>query len=341
MRSALGIALVWLVACGSDSTKPSISATKDNVCSQIADVACYDMYQCCSEGEIEHDLNVSDPRTEDQCRDDVRRLCERRLATAESSLAAGRVTFDSSAMNTCLKAILAPDNECATVADALPWTDACMMSAWVGNVAVGGQCFYTFECAGDGTAYCAPNETCTALPTQGQPCAQQGCATGFYCDFSNDQCKALQGVGGTCTATAQCMKDLFCDTANGATCQPLHGGGETCTSSASCESGVCNPGRCMRNNSTCYTSTSCSHYCGAGPFVNSFCQNDTNCEGYCSITTTQTCTSSTQCPQGTTPETCIFYPCVADTCVGDIVCSATQVTVDYCTGAVGAVPLTP
>ncbi len=345
MRAALGLALVSLVACGSDSTKPSISTSKDNVCDQIAQVACYDMYQCCSEGEIEKDLGVTDPRTEDQCRDDIRRLCERRLADAEASLTAGRVTFDSGAMNTCLKAILAPDNECATVVDKLPWTDACMMSAWVGTVPVGGQCFFAFDCAGDGTAYCAPNQTCTALPTAGQPCSfNQPCAMGDYCDFTNDQCKALQGQGGMCTSTAQCNKDLFCDLSGGTgtgSCQALHGGGEPCTSPQACESGQCNPGRCMRNNNSCYTSASCSKYCGAGPFQNSFCSSDTSCEGYCSVTTTQLCTASTQCPQTPTPETCIFYPCVADTCVGDVVCSSSQVTVDYCTGAVGALPLTP
>jgi hypothetical protein len=344
MRAALGLALASLVACGSDSTKPSINATKDNVCDQIAQVACYDMYQCCSEGEIEHDLNVTDPRTEDQCRDDIRRLCERRLATVEASLTAGRVTFDTGTMNTCLKAIVAPDNECATVADKLPWTDACMMSAWVGNVAVGGACFYSFECAGDGAAYCAPNETCTALPSSGQPCAQQGCALGFYCDFTNDQCKTLQGQGGTCTSNTQCMKDLFCDLSGGTgtgSCQPLHQGGEACSGNQSCESNQCLPGQCMRNNFTCYTSANCEKYCGSGPLQGSFCSSDTSCEGHCSVTTTQTCTSSTQCPQSPTAETCVLYPCVADTCVGDVVCASTQVTVDYCTGAVNGLPLTP
>ncbi|MGE5180834.1 MAG: hypothetical protein ACM31C_02170 [Acidobacteriota bacterium] len=346
MRAALGFALISLVACGSDSTRPSINATKDNVCDQIAQVACYDMYQCCSEGEIERDLNVTDPRTQDQCRDDVRRLCVRRLADAEASLAAGRVTFDATTMDTCLKSIVAPDSECATVTDKLPWTDACMMSAWVGTVPVGGQCFFAFDCAGDGTAYCAPNQTCTALPTPGQPCSfNQPCALGAYCDFTNDQCKALAGQGGTCTSNAQCDMDLFCDLSGGTgtgTCQPLHAGGEPCTSSQACESGVCNPGRCMKNSASCYTSANCGKYCASGPEMGFSCTSDQSCYGHCSVTTTQLCTSSATCPQTPTVETCVFdNPCVSDTCVGDVVCSSTQVTVDYCTGAVGALPLTP
>jgi hypothetical protein len=341
MRVTLGLALTCLVvACGSDNGPPSISTSKDNVCDQIAAVACYDMYQCCSEGEIERDLQVGDPRTEDQCRDDVLKRCERLIAPINASLKAGRVTFNSGNMNTCLKSLIAPSNECATVSDKLPWTDACMMTAWVGAVAVGGQCYYTYECAGDGTAYCAPNETCTALPTDGQPCSAQGCAQGFFCNFQNDQCRALLGNGGTCTANNQCMKGLFCDFQTGAgTCQPLHNGGEACTSSASCVSNQCLPGMCMRSAGTCYTDLNCGRYCSAGPLMGQFCNVDSQCEGHCSTTTTQICTSNLSCPQGPPAETCVFNTCVSDTCVGDIVCANAQITVDYCTGAVGALPL--
>src|SRR5437773_3819016 len=104
------VMLTWcvaLVACGgSDSsapehTPPSILSNQDNVCEQVAEVACYNWYECCSEGEIERLLGVTDPRTEDQCHSDVKRLCARELTNVEFSITNSRVTFDSQIMDTC------------------------------------------------------------------------------------------------------------------------------------------------------------------------------------------------------------------------------------------------
>ena len=50
---------------------PSINATQDNACDQVAEVGCYDMFRCCSEGEREKFLGVTDPRSEAECRDDL------------------------------------------------------------------------------------------------------------------------------------------------------------------------------------------------------------------------------------------------------------------------------
>src|SRR5215831_14605483 len=250
MRSSPRLLLVLMITgCGGggDSTvsRPSIGTNKDNVCDQIAKVACYDMYLCCSEGEIERKLGVSDPRTGDQCIEDITKMCVRRLASEEASLAANRVRFDSGTMDGCLKALLAPEHTCATVEMTLPWTMACMTSAWVGTVPVGSQCFYTYECAGPGSAYCAPNQTCTALPTDGMPCSPQfGCAKGFYC--SGGTCRTQLGAGSMCSSSVQCMMGLFCDlTMPMPTCQALKGPGEACTGPQSCQSGQCLPGTCM------------------------------------------------------------------------------------------------
>src|SRR5260221_10529860 len=39
------------------------------------------------------------------------------------------------------------------------------------KVALGGMCAHTFECAtSPDAAYCASNQMCTALPTEGMPC---------------------------------------------------------------------------------------------------------------------------------------------------------------------------
>jgi hypothetical protein len=137
------------------------------------------------------------------------------------------------------------------------------------------------------------------------------------------------------------MQGLFCDLSSNPTlgaCAVPRDGGQPCTSNQACKSMQCVPGSCSRNNQTCFTNSQCSRFCSAGPLIGDFCTTDQNCEGHCSTTTAQTCTSSTSCPTG---ETCVFYPCTQDTCMGDIVCAAQQVTVDYCTGAVGALPTAP
>jgi hypothetical protein len=330
---AIGVSC--LVACGGGGGgPPSIGTTKDNVCDSIAQVACYDLYQCCAEGEIERDLGIQNPESESDCEQDIQRHCVRSLATFEASLQSNRVKFDGSVLDTCLKALLPPDGECASVDTMLPWTAGCMMSPWSGNVADGAQCFYTYECAGTGpgTSYCAPNQMCAALPTSGMPCSAEGCAASNYCDTTTDTCKPLQGVGGTCTASSQCMKDMFCQFTGGTgpgTCQMLLAGGEACTSSASCESDECFPGTCSGTTVSCYTSSQCNGTCSSGPFVGEFCTTDTSCEGHCSVTTTDTCASSVSCPA---TESCVLYTCNHPTCDGDIVCAATQVTIDYCTG---------
>ena len=73
-KSVLGATVVAtaftlaLAACGSDGL--SIDANSSNFCGQIAEVACHNLYQCCTEGEIEGYLNVSDPRTQAPFMDD-------------------------------------------------------------------------------------------------------------------------------------------------------------------------------------------------------------------------------------------------------------------------------
>ena len=335
MRVVLVIGFSCVIACGSNNNgPPSIDTSGDNLCDQIASVACYDLYQCCPEGQIERDLGIQNPESQDQCESDVRKQCVQGLATFESSLAAKRVTFDASVMNTCLKALLPGSGGCATVDATLPWTDACAMSPWTGNVSDGGMCFYSFECAGtgSGTSFCAPNQTCMPLPGNGMPCSAQGCAQGNYCDTTMppETCKPLQGPNGTCTSSAQCMKGLFCNIGTGTgTCQALLAGGETCTSSAACESNDCLPGTCSTTNQQCFTNANCEGMCGSGPLTGEFCGSDQNCEGHCSVTTTTTCVTAANCP---TSESCVLYPCNLGTCTGDVVCAATQVTVDYCTG---------
>jgi len=334
MRLTLGM-IVVVTACGGDGGgPPSINANKDNACSQIAAVACYNMYTCCSEGEIEDRLGVTDPRTEAQCNDDLTRLCERDIASYTFSIANGRVTFDGKTLDDCLKALIAPADTCATIASVLPWADACMDSAWVGAVADGGTCDYPYECASL-DSYCAPNRTCTAKPTQGQPCISAGCATGLYCS-SMGTCQPQAGENQPCTTTGQCLKDLFCDfSATMPVCTALRDGGQPCTGNQTCKSSQCVPGTCAITGNSCYTNSNCYMHCANST---SYCTQDSSCgTGMCSMTATY-CTVPTDCTG--VGNTCVFpIKCVTGTCQGNPVCADAHLTVDYCDAALSSLPV--
>jgi hypothetical protein len=331
MRSFLGVSFICfgLVACGGDGL--DISANASNVCSEIAKVACHNLYQCCSEGEIEDFLGVDEPRTEPQCQEDVRRLCDRAIARLDEAIEAKRVRFDSAIMNGCLEALVAPSGTCASVESVLPWAEECMNTAWVGLVTDGGQCFGTFECASV-DSFCAPNQTCTARPTTGQPCTGT-CATGNFCQAGT--CQPQGGDGAPCTSTVQCLNPRFCDFASG-TCTDVRDGGEACTSNAACKSGQCIPGTCAGSTQSCFTDATCGRRCSNNGLA---CVQDGNCgPGTCNVTTTTACTLTNN-PCTALGEVCVFPPlCQPGDCVGDPVCSTAQIVVDYCEDALGDIP---
>ncbi len=335
MRVAcLASVLALVVGCGGDDGV-SINASENNVCDEIAEVACHNLYQCCAEGEIEDFLGVSEPRTEVQCREDVRRLCERRTGTLNDSLDAGRVSFNAQLMNDCLGAIVAPQDTCATVVSVLPWTAACMNFAWVGTVATGGSCFFAHDCADEPDSFCGPNQKCQQKPTAGFPCGT-GCASGFYC--ASGICQAKLAAGAPCSSTSQCGTDLFCDFE--ATPMPIctaeAAGGSTCRSNAGCVSGTCIPGQCMGTSSGCFDDTDCSSRCADD---GSFCSTSASCAlGTCSVGG-NSCSSNSNCVAGS-GDTCVFpVLCLPGDCIGDPVCTAATITVDYCTGALDVLPL--
>jgi hypothetical protein len=138
-----------------------------------------------------------------------------------------------------------------------------------------------------------------------------------------------------CNSSNQCQKDLFCDFNQAQPkCTARGAGGDPCTSSQACKSNQCIPGQCAGSNNSCFTDTQCNGRCADD---NSFCSQDSNCAiGHCSTTASQTC-SSQNCPLN---ETCIFpVACLPGDCVGNPTCTDTQVTVDYCTGALAELPL--
>jgi hypothetical protein len=333
MRSILGVSFVWFcfVACGDGV---SVGTNANNVCSEIAEVACHNLYQCCSEGEIEDFLNVSEPRTEPQCKEDVKRMCQRDIARLDEGIDKKRVKFDSEIMNNCLEALVAPSGACATVEQTVPWAEVCMNSAWVGLVADGSQCFGTFECASK-DSFCAPNQTCTAKPGPGQACGiSPGCSTGNFCQAGT--CRPQLAENAQCTSTAQCLQPLFCDFAAAIPiCTSVRDGGQPCTSDSACKSGDCIPGTCAGSTQSCFTSATCGRRCTNNGAT---CAQDSNCgPGQCSVTTTMMCNNTTMFCPGI--ETCVFpLLCQPGACVGTPVCAQAQLVVDYCQDALGDVP---
>jgi hypothetical protein len=336
MRTAIAWGALVLASCGGNG--PDIDTTADNVCDQIAQVACFDMYQCCSEGEIESFLMVSDPRTESDCQSDLRTRCQRQVADFDFSIKDKHVRFDSNVMNACLKEFVAPSGTCVAVDAVKPWAMACMTSAWTGIVGVGGACDFAYECAKD--SFCDSNRTCTALPTENMPCPAQTCASGLFCDTAavgGPVCRALLPTGAACTTNSQCQKDLFCDTAAPVgmrNCTPLLANGMACEGSFACTSTLCLPGTCSVTGFSCTSDSFCEGRCSNST---NLCTSDAGCGfGTCSITATQ-CTLPTDCVGA--GNMCVFpNKCNLGTCMGNV-CADPHLTIDYCHTALGDLPL--
>jgi hypothetical protein len=343
MRLAFVSVFALLVGC---QDGVSVDASADSFCEEFAEVACHNMYQCCSESQIEQELGVSEPRTEVQCREDKTRLCVRSTASYRDSLAENRVTFNAEALNGCLSALLAPDDTCSTYVDTLPWLEVCKAEVWTGLVATGGNCFFDHDCAGaPKSAECGPDQKCVTLPTAGFPCPTGQCAADFFCG-TGGLCQARLAEGAPCTGTGQCTEKLFCDLA--ATPMPIctaqKPGGSMCSSDAGCISGDCVPGKCSGTNQQCYTDTQCGGHCANST---SFCTvgMDYSCNttaGHCDVVTTTPCSgfsADTTCVNAAAGTKCIFnISCVPGDCVGDPVCTAPLFLADYCSAGLGLTP---
>src|SRR5262249_2992948 len=146
MRIAIALgAFVLIVGCGHNG--PDINATQDNICDEVASVACWNMYTCCTESQIENFLMVTDPRTVDQCHADIHARCLRHVAQINFSIKNKHLKFDSKIMNDCLNELVAPSGACVSLESKLPWTELCMQSAWSGLVADGSPCDFPDECS--------------------------------------------------------------------------------------------------------------------------------------------------------------------------------------------------
>jgi hypothetical protein len=323
-----------LAGCDNDGA-PEIDVTASNYCEEVAKVACYNVYRCCTEGEIEGFNGVEDVRTEAECVTDTTIRCEREIAALTWSIAEGRLSFEGSVMTPCLEALITPVETCATVYSELPWADACEEPfGFVGTVPNGSQCYFSYECAGGENSYCTPSRVCAAKPTQGMPCGS-GCAPAYYCDVGT--CAARLGAGGLCIADEQCAEDLFCDIGGTGMCTPLKLLGEACTENDHCDSGRCVPGQCSHDaTESCFMDADCATVC-EDDLSQCFGQ-DSVCNpggGTCAVGGA-VCFSDGAC--GVNGPCNFTVQCVPQTCGGTIVCGDNTVLVNYCSAFQNQVP---
>ncbi len=196
-----------------------------------------------------------------------------------------------------------------------------------GTVAVGGACFVSLECAGNGECdqndqtcdpdvACCPG-TCVAGPTEsaiGGPCDDDlhFCAFNSFCKTTDTgapgTCTALiPNEGAACTDIDACANPMYCNinfTTGSGTCKKAPSSGATCnrtTDLLPCADSrdYCDPAtsKCVRNaavSAACGNGISCVDYASC---VNSVCVADPKAGENC-VVDGQDCTGSLECVNG-------------------------------------------
>jgi hypothetical protein len=320
------LALPGLSCGGEDNPRPGVKVTETNLCSAIADVACYNMFRCCTGAQIEEALGLTQSTTVEECQRDVKLRCKENLAAVFWSVARTATTINAQAYKACLDAVIAPKETCFLHQSVLPWEGLCDPSLLIqGRLGAGLACYYDHECLIN--HYCAPDNKCRALPTAGQPCPQFICASGLFCNWQTGNCESLRGIGQVCDSSDECAENLFCDhNQTDPSCQSQRGVGAACAGDYECASGYCVPGIC-NDGSGCFVDGDCTGLCVG---TTDTCYDQTDCEGTCSVYG-GICYSEYDCDY-TNGEVCNQPECQA-TCNGSPVCGEQYRVIDYCEDA--------
>lgn len=311
------------------SCDDDLDVTAENVHVAMAKIACSNMYQCCSLGEIEDILGIGHPRTQDECVADLSKILARRIDPLNRAIAQGRMHFDAERMKDCLEARVAPSDSCTAEADVLPWAEACMGSAWIGETPEGGPCSSSLECLS--TSFCSSSLVCTPFAQNGEACMTRRCGSDLFCDGA--VCQTRRTIGTECTSSSQCQPDLFCDIeAVVPRCLPINGPAEACSADSGCTSGTCLPGACSDTGVSCTRNSQC----GGGVCSNSgkSCEFSSDCApGTCTVSGLP-CSEFSLCPPN---DSCLIPDvCNTGTCEGNA-CAAEAV--DYCQDTLDDLPV--
>jgi hypothetical protein len=290
------VILLFLVgACKDDDLKVDINVTNSNLCSEVAEVMCRNMFECCTGAQLETILGVEISTTEEACRNDQRLVCENANSALRYSIEQGRTSLDTSLANACLKELLVGDECFPQVSEFAP---SCTDGIVTGNQAAGADCIETFECQAG--SYCGADRKCRELPDVGEECSGE-CKPGLYCGVeaaaTGPVCIALKAAGEDCNDSSECVEETFCLVDNAAQmgqCTAPKALGTVCENDNECDSGFCLPGSCggaeeCTNDSQC-TAGTCRDS-GAS------CWGNEDCDGQCG-TSTMTCNADSPC-QGT------------------------------------------
>lgn len=203
-------ALSWTAACGGTADSP------DEFFNQYEQTLCESLTACAEFPDV------------GSCRDSLF-IDEGAGAPFAAAQAAGTVGYDSGAAGHCLDvaAAFSPCDLDFTGSFFRDLGEACD-AVFVGKVAVGGECFYSEECVGDG--FCE------------QPQCPDACCAGTC--VAGDPPPPPAQVGQACLDFDECVTSAFCDidqATNQGTCQPRIAVGQACQSFVSCVAGAyCN-----------------------------------------------------------------------------------------------------
>ncbi|MDD5307143.1 MAG: hypothetical protein PHU25_07465 [Deltaproteobacteria bacterium] len=342
-KGVLTVATLWAaaflmaVSCDNGDDKVSVDVSQDNFCSEIAEVMCENMFDCCTGLQIEAALGIEISTDRKGCREDMTLVCEKKHADILYALDKGTASINADMADQCLESILVADS-CFLVTSAPAYVEKCKNSPIAGKRSPGQDCLYAVECSGD--AYCGGDRVCRPYPLQGAKCipgdvGEKVCATGLFCN-AEQKCQPLRGVGQSCSAAELCNETLYCnydlDTGEGQ-CSLKKDAGTLCKGDEQCSSNECTPGVCSNDGTKeCYDDSACEGTC---PDTGAACTGGNKCAGTCS-TSDNFCDDDTPCTG--TGETCNQDDCPA-MCIGNPVCGDDYAIVDYCAIGLAAVDM--
>jgi hypothetical protein len=315
--------------CGTDQEEgdPDVSVTQNNLCDEMAEVLCHNIFECCTGSQIEEDFGLEITTTKKTCRRDVALQCEEGNALLLYAISAGTVAIERDKANTCLKDLVVRD-QCFMVIDEP--TDRTACSEMIrGLQEEGKDCPMGFECAED--LYCAADGKCRKLPGKGEKCPSYACAKNLYCGYDGEsserKCLTLKKKGESCPSSLACEPPLYCEYGEDhtqGTCQSLKEVGEPCKASSECNSYKCIPGMCD-NGQACFVGSDCQGQCASSGQP---CNSSYDCAGVCEVSG-DSCEDDFDCDY-LESERCINEECKPGTCNGKPACGQRHYVIDYC-----------
>jgi hypothetical protein len=318
---ALTLVTLCLAGCSGKEKEPVVEMSVDTYCEQVAAVACWNMWNCCTGQQIEDVLGITISVEPAECRRDVQLICEDNMATVLWAAYKGSVRLEEANADACFQSLLLA-GDCFQHVSEIPWSRWCEDEHWFGTLQPGADCLYSFECVE--SSYCAADRKCKALPKENQECPSYECATGLFCNPSTGRCEGLKSSGQRCYSDGWCAAGLFCEFNEEGlgTCMGLKSLGVSCKGHYQCESTFCVPGLCQ-DGSECFENSECAGACSGGGDT---CYSTDDCPGTCQ-TSHYACYSDWDCNTG---ESCLKETC-QQRCSGESVCAAAWTVIDYCT----------